>query len=89
MTWELYEVWGKDNDGHEELVETTKSLKQAQIIAKRSLDSFVESVVYQETEDGDIVEIERLTMDNSGAIISVQVNKQEQSEWRKQQPNLV
>jgi hypothetical protein len=70
MTWELYEVWGKDDDGHEELVETTKSLKQAQIIAKRALELFVESVVYQETEDGDIIEIERLTVDRSGAIIN-------------------
>ena len=78
MSWELYEVWVEDDDGHEVLLETTKSLKQAQIIAKKSLDSYVQSVVYQETEEGDTVEIERLTVDESGAIINVQFNTQEQ-----------
>lgn len=72
MTWELYEVWVEDDDGHEVLVETTKSLKEAKILAEKSLDDGVlVAVVYQETEDGDQKEVARLTIDDSGAIINV------------------
>jgi hypothetical protein len=61
MTWELYEVWSVDVDGHEELVDTTKSLKEAREIAEASLVDFPATIIYKETEDGDIIEIERLT----------------------------
>lgn len=61
MTWELYEVWGADEDGHEELLETTSSKKQAFEIAKASLGlGYLEIIVYQENEDGDMKELERL-----------------------------
>jgi hypothetical protein len=60
MSWELYEVWSVDRDGHEELVDTTRSLKEAQEIASATLDEDIEEVViYRETEDGDLEEIER------------------------------
>jgi hypothetical protein len=60
MTWELYEVWGVDEDSHEELLETTSSKKQAFEIAKDSLDlGYIETVIYQENEDGDMKELER------------------------------
>ena len=60
MSWELYEVWSVDNDGHEELVDTTRSLKEAQEIAGATLDEDIaEVVIYRETEDGDLEEIER------------------------------
>jgi hypothetical protein len=64
MTWELYEVWTEDNIGHEELVDTTKSLKEAQTLAKKSLEEegISSAIIYKETEDGDIVVIERLTL---------------------------
>ena len=29
MNWELYEVWAEDEDGHEELIDTTNSRSQA------------------------------------------------------------
>ncbi len=61
MTWELYEVWSEDDIGHQELVDTTKSLKEAREIAKIALEDFVAAVIYKETEDGDTEEIERLT----------------------------
>lgn len=61
MTWELYEVWTVDDDGHEDLVETTKSLKEARAIAEQSLSDFSIAIIYKETEEGDIEEIERLT----------------------------
>jgi hypothetical protein len=61
MTWELYEVWTEDEDGHEELVDTTQSLKEAKDIAKTALVDYPIAVIYKETEDGDIVEFERLT----------------------------
>lgn len=55
MTWELYEVWAM-NDGHDELIETTKSLKEARELAKKAVNEGAESAtVYRETEDGDYV----------------------------------
>jgi hypothetical protein len=64
MNWELYEVWAEDDIGHQELVDTTKSLKEAQALAKITIeDEGIEAVyIYQETEDGDLKEIERLTL---------------------------
>lgn len=62
MTWELYEVWSEDDIGHQELIETTKSLREAKAIAQKALDDFPIAVIYKETEDGDIEEIERLTL---------------------------
>jgi hypothetical protein len=55
MTWELYEVWAIDPDGHEELIETTQSLKQARTIAAQH----DVHVIYREDADGNLIEIER------------------------------
>ena len=63
MIWELYEIWGVDEDSHEELLETTSSKKQAFEIANASLGlGYFEVVVYQGDENGDLEEIERLTL---------------------------
>jgi hypothetical protein len=59
MTWELYEVWARTLDGHEDLIETTKSLKEARELAELNIDGeIIECVIYKETEDGDHVEVE-------------------------------
>lgn len=61
MTWELYEVWAVDEDGYEDLIDTTKSLKEARELADISLtedDSIVECVIYQENGEGDLTEVE-------------------------------
>jgi hypothetical protein len=72
MTWELYEVWSEDDDGHEELIDTTKSLKEAKILAEKAIkDGALVAIVYQETEYGDQKEVSRLTIDDSGVIINV------------------
>lgn len=64
MIWELYEVWSEDDIGHQELVDTTKSLKEAQALAKKSIDEgFISAVIYRELESGDTEEIERLEAD--------------------------
>ncbi len=65
MTWEFYEVWAEDDDGHEELIETTKSRTEALTLAQKSLDEgdYASTVVYQEREDGDLVTIERFYAD--------------------------
>ena len=56
MTYMLYEVWAEDEDGHNELLDTTASQKEAFEIAKSSLnDGYVSAVVYQENEDGESV----------------------------------
>jgi hypothetical protein len=60
MTWELYEVWSLDDHGHEELIDTTKSQKEAIALAKIALDEgAVSSWILRETEEGDLEEIER------------------------------
>jgi hypothetical protein len=64
MNWELYEVWSVDMDGHEDLVDTTKSLKEARQLAKVTLDEsddvIVECAIYREDENGDQTEVERI-----------------------------
>lgn len=62
MTWELYEVWTEDEFGHQELVDTTKSFKEAETLAQQSLVEGAYTVfILKENEDGDTEEIERLT----------------------------
>ena len=56
MIWVQYEVWGVEEDGHEELIETTNSLKEARKIAEAALtDEIVECIIYKE-EDGELYE---------------------------------
>ena len=58
MIWVQYEVWGVEEDGHEELINTTNSLKEARKIAELSLtDQIVECIIYKE-EDGELYEEE-------------------------------
>jgi hypothetical protein len=60
MTWELYEVWATI-DGHDELIETTKSLKEARQLAKKAIgDGASGATVYRETADGDYEEVDRI-----------------------------
>jgi hypothetical protein len=59
MTWELYEVWARTLDGHEDLIDTTKSLKEARELATLNIDGeVIECVIYRETPEGDPVEVE-------------------------------
>ena len=61
MNWELYEVWSVDEDGHEDLIDTTKRLKEARIIAQSNLSEYyVECIVYAEDPEGELIEIERV-----------------------------
>ena len=61
MNWELYEVWSVDEDGHEDLVDTTKSLKEARQLAQANItDYYVECIIYQENEEGELEELERI-----------------------------
>ena len=61
MNWELYEVWSVDEDGHEDLIDTTRSLKEAREIAQANItEYYVECVIYREDEDGELVEVERV-----------------------------
>ena len=58
MIWVQYEVWGVEEDGHEELIDTTNSLKEARRIAEQSLtDLITECIIYKE-EDGELYEEE-------------------------------
>lgn len=60
MNFELYEVWGVDEEFHEELLETTSSKKQAVEIAEASLGlGYLQTVIYRENELGDLDEIQR------------------------------
>jgi len=61
MNWEFYEVWSIDEDGHEDLVDTTKSLKEARQIAQSNLtEYYAECVINAEDPNGDLVEVERV-----------------------------
>lgn len=62
MNWELYEVWSVDEDGAEDLVNTTASLKEAKAIAEDTLsdDYYVECIIYAEDQEGELIEIERI-----------------------------
>jgi hypothetical protein len=48
--------------GHEELIDTTKSLKEARQIAKLNIDdkdaNVDKCIIYQEDDMGDLIEIE-------------------------------
>ena len=60
MNWELYEVWAEDDDGQEELIETTNSRKQAFEIAQTQLDlGYSASIVYLENEEGALEKVKR------------------------------
>jgi hypothetical protein len=62
MTWELYEVWSEDEDGHQDLIDTTKSLKEARQLANKALgEGAAVASIYRETADGDFEEVEHLT----------------------------
>jgi hypothetical protein len=64
MSYQLYEVWTEDEQGHQELLETTASKKAAMDIAEKAvLEGSNAAVIFQETEDGDIAEIERFERD--------------------------
>jgi len=61
MSWEMYEVWAVDLNGHETLIDTTKDIKRARLLAKESLDEInIECIIYKETEDGELELVERL-----------------------------
>jgi hypothetical protein len=54
MNWVQYEVWSEDDSGHQELIETTASKKDALRIAERThKDTNAIVTVYEETTDGD------------------------------------
>ncbi len=60
MNWELYEVWAVDESGHEELIDTTKSRKEAFSLAQRTLsEGYDRTIVYLENEDGELEEVKR------------------------------
>ena len=61
MIWELYEVWAVDVDGHEDLIDTTKSLKEARQLAALNIDEDIsECIIYAEDQEGELVELERI-----------------------------
>ena len=61
MSYILFEVWEEDEIGHQELIETTASEKQARDIAQGLLgQGALAAVIYQESETGDPILIDRL-----------------------------
>jgi hypothetical protein len=60
MIWELYEVWA-EFDGRNELIDTTKSLKEARQMAKKAINEGAEAAaVYRESEDGEYEVVEEM-----------------------------
>jgi hypothetical protein len=63
MNFELYEVWAVDEAGHEEILETTSSKKEAEEIAEASLGlGYLQTVIYRENENGDLDEVRRFEL---------------------------
>jgi TPP-dependent pyruvate/acetoin dehydrogenase alpha subunit len=61
MNWELYEVWAVDVNGSEDLIDTTKSLKEAREIAGVNIgDDIVECVIYREDDNGELQKVESI-----------------------------
>lgn len=53
MNWVQYEVWAEDDDGHQELVETTASKKEALSVAQKAFNEGLGIVtVHEEDADG-------------------------------------
>jgi hypothetical protein len=64
MSYLLFEIWAEEEDGHQELIDTTASKTEAVKIAEQAiLDGSIEVVVLQETEDGDLEEVLRIESD--------------------------
>jgi hypothetical protein len=60
MSYMLFEVWAEAEDGIEDLIETTASQSEAFKIAEQAIiNGAVSATVFQETEDGDTIEIQR------------------------------
>lgn len=61
MPWVQYEVWGVDDAGHEEIIDTTNSLKEANQLADVTLNDvdngIVECIIYKEM-DGELEEVQ-------------------------------
>lgn len=61
MPWVQYEVWGVDDAGHEEIIDTTNSLKEANQLADATLNDvdngIVECIIYKEM-DGELEEVQ-------------------------------
>lgn len=61
MPWVQYEVWSVDEDGHEEIIDTTNSLKEANQLADVTLNDvdngIVECIIYKEM-DGELEEVQ-------------------------------
>ena len=72
MSYQLFEVWQEDDEGHEQLISTTASKKEAMNLAEQALkDANGIVAIYQENEEMDLDEVCRLTKDDAGAIINV------------------
>jgi len=64
MSYQLFEVWTENEDGHQYLIETTASLTEARKIANEAISNGSNAaVIYQENEQGDTEEIERVESD--------------------------
>ena len=61
MSYILFEVWEEDEIGHQELIETTASEKEARDIAQELLgQGALAVVIYKDTDGIDTVEFARI-----------------------------
>lgn len=60
MSWTQYEVWAVTEEDHEELVDTTNSLKEARQLGKKILnEGYQEIIIYREDSVGEFDEVDR------------------------------
>jgi hypothetical protein len=64
MSYLLFEVWSEDENGHQELIDTTASNTEAFKLAQSVLsEEYPVAFVLQETEDGDSKFVKRFELD--------------------------
>jgi hypothetical protein len=60
----LFEIWIEDEEGRQELIDTTASHTEAVKLAEKSvMEGASAAFVLRETEDGDLEEVERFISD--------------------------
>lgn len=62
MRYELYEVWSVDSNGHEALIDTTSSLKEARAMAQSALTDDVRDCRIYRDVDGELELVEELPL---------------------------
>lgn len=61
MAFVLYEIWNEDAEGRQELIDTANDLVEARRIGNAAMaNGSNEIIIFQDTNDEDVIEVERI-----------------------------